>query len=326
VGSTLFRFKLVLAYGAVSIIWGSTYLAIRYAIDTIPPLMMAGSRNVLAGIPLLIWALMKEKTRPSAAEWARNGVIGALLFLGGHGSLAWAELHVPTGLAALILTTMPLWMAMLDSLRPAGAPLTPRIIIGLVIGFFGVALLIGPGEFLGGQPVHTLGALVLLGAALSWSIGTVYGRSTRGRSTPLQETMMRLLTGGGFLLLGSFIFGEGQRFDPAAVSQRSLLSLGYLVVFGSIVTFSAFTWLLSHMNPARLGTYAYVNPVVALLIGWGIGAEPMNLRILATAFLVLWSVALVLRKPRSERIAISPTAAAGGAGGPPSIALKEDSP
>ena len=168
---------------------------------------------------------------------------------------------------------MPLWMAMLDALRPAGAPLTPRIIIGLVIGFFGVALLIGPGEFLGGQPVHTLGALVLLGAALSWSIGTVYGRSTRGRSTPLQETMMRLLTGGGFLLLGSFIFGEGQRFDPTAVSLRSLLSLGYLVVFGSIVTFSAFTWLLSHMNPARLGTYAYVNPVVALLIGWGIGSR-----------------------------------------------------
>ncbi len=137
---------------------------------------------------------------------------------------------------------------------------------------------------------------------------------------------MRLLTGGGFLLLGSFIFGEGQRFDPAAVSLRSLLSLGYLVVFGSIVTFSAFTWLLSHMNPARLGTYAYVNPVVALLIGWWIGAEAMNLRILATALLVLWSVALVLRKPKSKLIAISPTAAAGGAGGPPSIALKEESP
>jgi len=325
-GNKMFRFKLVLAYGAVSIIWGSTYLAIRYAIDTIPPLMMAGSRNFLAGIPLLIWALMREKTRPSAADWARNGVIGAFLFLGGHGSLAWAELHVPTGLAALILTTMPLWMAMLDALRPTGAPLTPRIVIGLVIGFCGVALLIGPGDFLGGEPVHTVGALVLLGSALSWAIGSVYGRSTRGRSTPLQETMMRLLTGGGLLLLGSFLSGEGQRFDPGAVSWRSLLSLGYLVLFGSIVTFSAFTWLLNHMNPARLGTYAFLNPVVALLIGWGIGAESMNLRILATALLVLSSVALVLTRPRSERIVVSPTVAAGAAGCPPRIALKEESP
>ena len=136
---------------------------------------------------------------------------------------------------------------------------------------------------------------------------------------------MRLLTGGGFLLLASLIFGEGQRFDPAAVSLRSLLSLGYLVVFGSIVTFSAYTWLLSHMNPARLGTYAYVNPVVALLIGWGIGSEPMNLRILATALFVLWSVAIVLRKPKRERVAVSPAAAAGATGAPPQIALKEDS-
>jgi drug/metabolite transporter (DMT)-like permease len=309
-GSTLFRLKLALAYGAVSIIWGSTYLAIRYAIDTIPPLMMAGSRNLLAGIPLLLWVLLKERSRPSAAEWVRNGIIGAFLFVGGHGSLAWAELHVASGLAALILTTMPLWMALLDAVRPGGAPLTRRIVIGLVIGFLGVALLIGPGEFLGGQPVHTLGALVLLGAALSWSLGTVYGRSTRGRSSPLQETMMRLLTGGGFLLLGSIIFGEVGRFDPAAVSTRSLLSLGYLVVFGSIVTFYSFTWLLSHMNPARLGTYAYVNPVVALLIGWGIGSEPMNLRILATALLVLWSVALVLRRPKRESSPVSHAAAA----------------
>ncbi len=324
-GSTLFRFKLILAYGAVSIIWGSTYMAIRYAVDTIPPLMMAGTRNLLAGIPLLLWALMKEKTRPSAADWGRNAVIGACLFLGGHGSLAWAELHVPTGLAALILTTMPLWMAVLDALRPGGARLTARIIVGLVVGFLGVALLIGPGDFLGGQPIHTFWALILLGAALSWSIGTVYGRSTKGRSTPLQETMMRLLTGGGFLLLASFIFGEGQRFDPAAVSLQSILSLGYLVVFGSIVTFSAFTWLLSHMNPARLGTYAYVNPVVALLIGWGIGSEPMNLRIVATALLVLGSVAIVLRKPKRERVAVSPAAAASATGARPHIALKEDS-
>jgi drug/metabolite transporter (DMT)-like permease len=323
-GDTSFRFKLFLAYGAVSILWGSTFLAIRYAIDTIPPLLMAGSRNLLAGIPLLVWALLKEKTRPSLADWARNGVIGAFLFVGGHGTLAWAELHVPTGLAALILTTMPLWMAMLDALRPAGSPLTPRIVIGLVIGFLGVALLIGPGDFLGGEPVHAVGALVLLGGALSWSIGSVYGRSTRGRSTPVQETMMRLLTGGSLLILGSFLAGEGQRVELAAVSMRSLLALGYLVVFGSIVTFTAFTWLLSHMNPARLGTYAYVNPVVALLLGWGIGAEAMNLRILATALLVLWSVALVLRKPKSDRIAVSPTVAAGAAGCPPRIALKED--
>ena len=318
--STLFRFKLVLAYGAVSIIWGSTYLAIRFAIDTIPPLMMMGSRNFLAGIPLLVWALMKEKIHPSAADWGRNALIGAFLFLGGHGSLAWAELRVPTGMAALILSTMPLWMAVLDSLRPTGSPLTPRIIIGLVIGFFGVALLIGPGDFLGGQRADTLGAIVLLGAALSWSIGSVYARSTMGRCTPLQETMMRLLTGGGFLLLASLMFGEGQRFDPAAVSQRSILSLVYLVVFGSIVTFTAFTWLLSNMSPARVGTYAYVNPVVALLVGWGIASEPMSLRIVATALLVLWSVALVLRTPKSRRIAGSPAVAAGV----PSTTLKED--
>lgn len=137
---------------------------------------------------------------------------------------------------------------------------------------------------------------------------------------------MRLLTGGSLLVLGSFLAGEGQRFDPAAVSTRSLLALGYLVVFGSIVTFTAYTWLISHMSPARLGTYAYVNPVVALLLGWGIGAEAMNLRILATALLVLWSVALVLRKPKSERIAVSPAVAAGAAGCPPRIALKEDLP
>lgn len=290
------RTQIALAFAAIYLIWGSTFLAIRYAIETLPPFFMMGCRSLLAGVSLYGWARLRGGGGPPGAHWAAAAVMGTLLFVGGHGALAWGEQRVPSGIAALIMATIPLWMTLLQALHRGGRAPTGRAAVGLVLGFGGIALLAEPVELLGGTPVDLTGAGVLLLGAFSWSVGSVFSRGVRLPGSPTLTAAMTLLSGGMLLLLISRLSGE--TVDTAAVSARSLMALTYLAVFGSIIAFAAYVWLLRVTSPARVSTYAFVNPAVAVLLGSVVGGEPLTLQILTASFLMIAGVAAIVAAPR----------------------------
>jgi drug/metabolite transporter (DMT)-like permease len=302
------RIETIAAFAAIYIIWGSTFIAIRFAIETIPPFLMAGTRLVLAGLPLFLWGLLRGRTLPSAADWLRAAPVGALLFLGGHGALSWSEQWVPTGMAALLLTTISLWLAILDSLHADGGVLDRGTVAGLVIGFLGVGLLVGPEGLLGGPRPDPIGTVVLLLGALSWAAGSVLSKRIERRSAAAGSSVLRLgvhlvtamhlLTGGAFLYLLSFLTGELTSADLPSVSASSILALLYLSVFGSLVAFSAYSYLLRITTAARVGTYAYVNPGIAVLLGWWLADEPLTPRVLGGGILIVSAVVIILKRSR----------------------------
>jgi len=285
--------RIVAAFSAIYLLWGSTYLFIRFGVETIPPYILAGLRHLIAGTLLYSWVRMRGAGRPTRAQWLVCAVVGTLLLVGGNGSVTWAEQRVPSGLAALLVATMPLWMVLLDWLRPGG--LRPRIgaAVGLLLGFGGVALLVGPTK-VGTEAVDPVGATVLVLAALSWAAGSLYSRRAKLPASLLQAAAMQSLAGGLILLALGAASGQWARFDPAQVSPRSWISLGYLVVFGSLLGFTAYIWLLRAAAPSRVATYAYVNPVVAVLLGWAFAGEPVNARMLGATALIVAAVALVI--------------------------------
>ncbi len=293
------RTRLVIAFAALYFIWGSTYLGIRFAIETIPPFLMAGTRLMLAGVPLFIWSVWRTGEWPRPVQWTQAAVVGGFLFLGGHGALTWSVQFVPTGTAALLISTIPLWMTLLDSIRPGGAALTLKTVGGLSVGFLGVGLLIGPETILGGSRPDVVGAVVLMVGAFSWAVGSIFSKMINRLPSPMLSASMHLLSGGMLLWLLGLATGEAGRFDPGAVSTRSALSLFYLAFVGSLVAFSAFTWLLRVTTPARTSTYAYVNPMVAVLIGWAFGGEAMIPRVLAGGVLIISAVVLIMAPPRA---------------------------
>jgi drug/metabolite transporter (DMT)-like permease len=280
-----------LALGAVYVIWGSTYLAILFAIETIPPFLMAGARYLTAGTVLYLWARFRGAPRPSLVHWRSALIVGAFLLLAGNGGVVWAEQYVESGLAALLISTEPLWIVLLVWLRPGGKKPGLRVIAGLVLGFLGLMLLVRPGS--GGGGVNLLGAAVLGLASLSWAWGSLYGQRAKLPESPLLTTGIQMLAGGGLLCLASLVTGEPGRFELAQVSAKSLLALGYLVVFGAIVAFTAYVWLLRVASPVLVSTYAYVNPVVAVLLGWAFASEPLTAGTLAAAAVILTGVALI---------------------------------
>lgn len=284
---------IVAAFAAIYLLWGSTYLFIRFGVETIPPYILAGLRHLIAGTLLYSWVRMRGAGRPTRAQWLVCAAVGTLLLVGGNGSVTWAEQRVPSGLAALLVATMPLWMVLLDWLRPGG--LRPRIgaAVGLLLGFGGVALLVGP-TGIGTEAVDPAGATVLVLAALSWATGSLYSRRAKLPASLLQAAAMQSLAGGLILLALGVASGQWGRFDPAQVSPRSWLSLGYLVIFGSLLGFTAYIWLLRATAPSRVATYAYVNPVVAVLLGWAFAGEPVNARMLGATALIVAAVALVI--------------------------------
>ncbi len=293
------RLKVLIAFAAIYLIWGSTYLAIRYAIATIPPYLMACARYATAGVVMVAWARASGAAWPTRREWGIAFVAGTLLLAGGNGGLSWAEQRVPSGLAALILASIPLVTVLVDWLRPRGKRPEAVTGLGLALGFAGVALLISPAASDAAR-VDPAGAAVLLAATLSWSIGTVYSRQVHGAPSPLMGSGASMLAGSASLLLVAAALGEPARLQLTEVTGRSLMGLAYLVVFGSVVGFTAYFWLLRHVAPAKVTTYAYVNPVVALLLGWGIEGEPVTSRVVLAAAVILGGVVVATAVPHAR--------------------------
>lgn len=301
------RNRIVMAFAAIYLIWGSTYLAIRYAIDTIPPFLMAGVRYLIAGAVLYLFARWKEAPRPKPSHWIGATIVGALLLLGGNGGVVWAEQRVASGLAALPIATVPLWTVLLDSLIRRARP-TKRVMAGVFLGFLGLVILVGPGHIAGSKPIDPIGVTVLVIAALCWASGSLVSRRVSLPASGLLATAMEMLAGGTLLVLGGLALGEEHRFHFADVTPRSLVALSYLIVFGSLIGLSAYIWLLSVAAPARVSTYAFVNPVIAVFLGWAFAGEPLTARMLLATAVIVGAVVLITteriaREPAQEEIA-----------------------
>ncbi len=296
------RVRLLTAFALVYVIWGSTYLGIRFAIETIPPFLMAGVRFVIAGGILYAFVMLRGAPAPSRRLCVAASIIGALLLLGGNGAVVWAELRVPSGLVALLVATEPLCVVLIDWARPKGLRPRPGELVGLMFGFAGVAILVSPAALVGGGggpgrglEIDPLGAVVVLFAAVSWALGSIYSRHAPAHQSAFLMTGMKMLTGGFLLLLAGTAAGEWSRLDVGAISAKSWFALAYLIVFGALIGFTAYIWLLKNTTLARASTYAYVNPIVAVLLGWSLASEPMNSRVVAAAAVIVAGVVIVVR-------------------------------
>ncbi len=290
------RARVWVAFSAIYVIWGSTYLAIRIAIETLPPFLMAGARYSIAGLLLWGWLRIRGEHRATWREWREAAIVGGLMLLGGNGLVSWAEQFVPSGLAALLVSTIPIWVVLLDWLWLRSARPSPRMFLGLALGIVGVGLLVRPGTAStveGG--VSILGALVLLLAAGSWAAGGLHARRAKLPSSSLLSVAMQMIAGGCLLLLTGTATGEWPKLHVSAISPRSLLALAYLVFFGSLVGLTAYLWLIKRTTPARASTYAFVNPVVAIVLGWAVAGEALSPRILLAAAVALSGVVLIVR-------------------------------
>ena len=295
------RARLAVAFVALYLFWGATYLGIRVAVETIPPFVMASARYFLAG-GLLLGALRLRGPLPrlTAANWWSSAVISFFLLLGGNGLVVWAEQRVPSGLAALLVSTSPLWMILFDWLLRHAAPPRPRQLVGLGLGLAGTLALQWPGG-LGHAEIALVPALALLGASVSWSFGSIWGKDARVPDSPLVATALQMLTGGVWLLLASLATGQLFHVHPSAISARSLVAFAYLVGLGSLGGFTAFVYVMKHASAARGSTYAYVNPVIAVGLGWAVAGERGSPRMLGAAAVILVGVALVLWKPQRAK-------------------------
>jgi len=284
------------AFLAIYLIWGSTYLAIRFAVETIPPFLMAGARYSIAGILLYGWLWMRGERRTTPRQWRDAAIVGGLMLLGGNGAVCWAEQFVPSGLAALLVSTIPIWVVLLDWLWLRSARPNRRIFVGLILGFLGVGMLVRPGgnaEATGG--VSLLGAGVLLLAAALWAAGVVYSRRAAIPSSPMLAVAMQMVAGGAMLLLTGTLLGEGSRLDLARASNRSILSLVYLVTFGTLVGHTCYLWLIRVTTPAKASTNAFVNPVVAVVLGWALAGEELRPFTALAAAVAISGVVLIVR-------------------------------
>jgi drug/metabolite transporter (DMT)-like permease len=280
------------AFGIVYVVWGSTYLAIRIAIETIPPLLMAGTRFLVAGAILYAWARARGAPRPGARAMRDAALLGALFLFIGNGGLVWAETRVPSGLAAVLAATTPFWTVLIERLRGSQAAVRPAVYAGLALGLIGVVLLMLPGGH--EEAVDLLGAGVILVAALVWAYAMVMTRSLTLPESGAVSAAVQMLAGGVLLIAAGSLGGEWSGFVPSGASLRSLLGLGYLIAFGSLVAYSAFTWLLRVAPAGRVSTYAYVNPVVAVLLGWLLASEPFGGRELAASAVIIAGVVLII--------------------------------
>jgi drug/metabolite transporter (DMT)-like permease len=282
---------------AVYIAWGGTYLAIRYAVETLPPFLMAAARFLIAGAVLYVLRRVRGDAAPTRREWRSAMIIGIFLLVGGNGGVVWAEQWVPSGLAAVLAGTTPLWMASFDLAKPTGPRPGWPAILGILIGFGGVVYLIGPAGMTNADRIDPAGTGVLILAALCWSIGSLYSRGAPLPASPFLTTAMEMLTGGAGLLVVGFLLGEPTRWDPARVSAPSLWGLVYLIVFGSWLGFAAYTWLLRVAPTPMVFTYAYVNPLVAIFLGHVVAGEAIASRTMVATGVILSAVALITLTP-----------------------------
>ena len=287
------RWRVALAFAAVYLIWGSTYLAIRLAIETIPPYLMGGIRFLIAGGSLYAVLRWRGVKTPSRRHWRAALIVGGLLLFGGNGGVMVAEQYVPSSLAALIIATVPLWMVLLnwkwgDRLRPSVGTA-----IGLGLGVIGIGLIAAPGQSAAEGAINPIGLAMLIAASLSWSIGSLYSRRAQLPTNALLSTSMEMLAGGGLMLIAGLLLGQGAQIHLDQVSLLSLAALAYLVIFGSLIGFTAYVWLLKVSTPARVSTYAFVNPVVAVFLGWAFAGEQLSARVMVAAAIIILAVVLI---------------------------------
>ena len=287
------RAQIVAAFASIYIIWGSTYLAIRYAVATIPPFLMGGTRFLVSGALLYWWSRYRGAPRPTKVHWRNAVIAGGFLLLGGNGAVVWAEQLVPSGLTALLVSILPFWLVIIEWARPPRSRPGAAVLVGLVVGFIGIIVLVGPGDVAGQSNVSAIGAAVLILGSLSWAIGSFWSRDAELPESGLLTTGMEMLGGGVLMILVGALTGEFSRLDVSHISRASAIGLVYLITFGSLLGFTSYIWLLDKVSPARLGTYAYVNPIVAVLLGWAIAGETLTARTAFAAAIVICAVALI---------------------------------
>ncbi|HEX9046860.1 MAG TPA: EamA family transporter [Verrucomicrobiae bacterium] len=284
---------LIIAFATIYVIWGSTYLAIRVAVETLPPFLLGGIRFLIAGGAMFAWLRWRGVPLPNRKQWLHGGIAGTLMLLGGNGLVVWAEQTVPSNLAALLVALTPAWFALLEWLRPAGKRPATHTIAGIVVGFIGVGLLVTGSQAKGmGMEANISGIVALTLAGLSWAAGSLWSRYNARHESPWMNAALQMICGGVGLLLLSCCHGEPAQFQYSQVQPQSWLALGYLILFGSWVGFSAYVWLLKATTPARLATYAYVNPIVAVLLGHLVLSEPFGPRAFGAAAIILAGVAI----------------------------------
>jgi len=296
------------AFAAIYLIWGSTYLAIKYAIESVPPFLMTGARFLVAGAALYGWSALRPapglaapaSARTNLRAWREAFVVGALLIVGGTALVGWAELSVPSGITSLILATTPLWMVALEALSSGRAP-APRVLAGVVVGLGGLAILIWPSLLSPGSGIDLLGVAALAAAALTWSAGALYSRRVPLPGSAARATGMQMLAGGVLSLVLGIAFGEHRSLSVAAITPASLAAIGYLVIAGALVGFSAYLWLMRVSTPSRVATHAYVNPVVAVLLGWAVLGESVTARTGIAMAVIVVAVVLIVSAPRSAK-------------------------
>ena len=292
--------KIWLALFALYIVWGSTYFGIKVAIETIPPFFHAGVRFLVSGLILVIWQRAARHEMPTRKQWISTAIIGNLLLLGVNGLVSWAEQFIPSGIAALIIGSVPLFLVMAEAIRPHGVKPNGQSIVGLVIGFIGIYVLINPTEAVAGAGLNIFGVAALLSACLLWATGSVYSKSADLPKSSLMTTGAEMLMGSIGLFIVSLGTGELNGWYPAEVSTRSLIGLGYLITIGSIVGFGSYIWLLQNAPISLVATYAYVNPIVAILLGAWLGNESLEPRIWLATAIIIGSVIFINSRSRSK--------------------------
>jgi drug/metabolite transporter (DMT)-like permease len=292
--------KTLLAFAIIYFVWGSTFLAIRVGVREVPPFLLAALRFFVAGLVLCAWVIAKGERLPNRRQWASASLLAIVIFVLDYGLLFWAEQRVPSGIAAVMAATIPAFIAVAEIIFLRTQRLTPRLGLALLVGMGGVAVLMSRSLNLGGEPIDRMSAVALIIASVSWSIATVLSRKLTLPHSKVMSSGAQMLAGGVFLTLTAGALGEFRGFDPASVSRTAWLALAYLIVAGSIVGFTAYVWLIHHESPTKVGTYAYVNPVVAVLVGYFLGGEPLGLRTIVGTLLVLTGVVAITTTPAKK--------------------------
>jgi drug/metabolite transporter (DMT)-like permease len=287
------RAALVLGFAVIYVVWGSTYLGIRVAVESMPPFLMAAARFLIAGGLLLLVLKIRCAAWPTLVQWRANAVIGTFLLLGGNGLVVWAEQTIPSGITALLIGVGPLFMVLTEWLWPGGNRPTPLTGAALLLGFGGVTWLAAPWEDATGGGYHVPGLLAILGACVFWSIGSIYSRHAKHGADALLASSLQMLGGGAALAMAGLLHGDFAQADFQAITLRSWSAFAYLVTVGSLIGFSTFVWLLKHSTPTRVSTYAYVNPVVAVFLGWLLLDEPISSRTLVASVVIVVAVAII---------------------------------
>jgi drug/metabolite transporter (DMT)-like permease len=294
--------KTLLAFAIIYFVWGSTFLGIRTGVREVPPLVLAAMRFSVAGVVLFGWVLARGERAPTAREWRSASLLGLVIFVFDYGLLFWAEQRVPSGIAAVMLATIPVFMALCEIIFLRTQRLTIRLAAALLIGLGGVGVLMSHTLNLGGAPIDKLGAMALIVASISWSIASVLARKLPLPDSKVMSSGAQMLSGGILLAIAAGAFGEFRDFHPLAVSRGAWLALLYLIAAGSIIGFTAYVWLLHHESPTKVGTYAYVNPIVAVLVGYFLGGEALTARTILGSFLVLISVIVITTTPAKKPV------------------------